>query len=316
MSNFVVAIVGPTACGKTALSVELAKQFNAQIICCDSRTVYRHMDIGTAKPTAGQRQGIPHHMLDLVEPDQPYTAARYKNDADNAITTVQNEGGLPIICGGSGLYFKAALEGLRIPQVPPDAELRQSLNELADRNGNSALHTKLAKLDSIGAKKIHANDRFRLVRALEVSLTTGQPFSHLAGSEPSSYDVLWIGLAVKDRSILQTRIHTRLQAQMKDGLLTEVRDLHNRYGDCNTLMNSINYSEFIAYLTGQMSLAAAEELCLKNNYQLARRQIMWFRRNKDINWFFIDSQCPETVLHDASELITTKLKYVQTSNTA
>jgi tRNA dimethylallyltransferase len=305
----VVAIVGPTASGKTTLGIELAKKFNAQIVCCDSRTIYRFMDIGTAKPTVTEQQGIAHHLLDIVEPDQTYTVAQYANDAARPIAAIHDADALPIVCGGTGLYFKAALEGLKIPEIPPDPMLRQSLNDLAEHGGNLVLHTQLTKLDPVSAARIHINDRFRLVRALEVSLVSGVPFSQMANTNPSAYNILWIGLNVEDRSFLQTRIRERLSEQIKLGLLTEVRVLYERYGDsCNVLMNTINYSEFIPFLNGEITQVAAEEMCLKNNYQLARRQLMWFKRNKDIHWFYIDKQDPEAIFHGAAKLVEAKLQ--------
>jgi tRNA dimethylallyltransferase len=313
INKSVVAIVGPTASGKTALSVELAKQFNGQVICCDSRTVYRHMNIGTAKPTEVEQCGIPHYMLNLVDPDQTYTASRYADDVSKVITAIQNDGAVPIICGGTGLYFKAALEGLQIPQVPPNAELRERLNNLADQQGNVTLHTQLTEVDPVSASRIHINDRFRLVRALEVSLATGTPFSEVARSEPSPYDILWIGLGVENRSILQERIHKRLLQQMDAGLIDEVSKLYDQWGDCDTLLNTINYSEFIPYLAGsitkRITKAESQELCLRNNYQLARRQIMWFKRNQEINWFFIDKLKPEILHLSVAKLVAEKLNF-------
>lgn len=310
----VVAIVGPTASGKTALSIDLAKRFNGEVVCCDSRTVYRFMDIGTAKPTVAQKQGIAHHMLDLVNPDQQYTVAQYARQARQVIASIHKKGGLPIVCGGTGFYFAATLEGLVIPEVAPDADLRQYLNELADKAGNTALHTRLAAFDPVSADRIHTNDRFRMVRALEVYHATGRPFSQLARREAPPYHVLWIALGVEDRSILREAIRLRLDAQMENGLITEVTQLYNRYGNCNSLLNTINYSEFVALISGDHSLEQARQLCLKNNYQFARRQIIWFRRNQQIRWFFIDRQDPKSILSSASDHIEQRLE--QTNNQA
>src|SRR5262249_50830685 len=205
----VVAIVGPTASGKTALSLSISERLPAEIVACDSRTIYRYMDIGTAKPSAAERAHIRHHMLDLVDPDEVYTVAQYKEDGTKAIEDILSRGRVPIVVGGTGFYARALLEGLEIPAVEPQPELRASLRELADAEGRPALHKKLAELDPVSAARIGVNDVFRIIRAIEVSVVCGRPFSDLARRVPPRYDTLWIGLTAANRSILYEAIRRR-----------------------------------------------------------------------------------------------------------
>jgi tRNA dimethylallyltransferase len=184
----VIALVGPTCTGKTALSIELAKNLNGEIIACDSRTVYQYMDIGTAKPTIQERCGIPHHLLDVVTPGEVYTAANYKEQATSALEQIIAQGKIPIVCGGTGLYARALLEGFSMPAVEPNVALREELNQLAQKDGIEALHKILEVLDPVSKGRIQANDRFRIIRAIEVSKALGRPFSEVATRVEVPYD--------------------------------------------------------------------------------------------------------------------------------
>ena len=296
----VVAIVGPTASGKTALSLSISERLPAEIVACDSRTIYRYMDIGTAKPSAAERAHIRHHMLDLVDPDEVYTVAQYKEDGTKAIEDILSRGRLPIVVGGTGFYARALLEGLEIPAVEPQPELRTSLRELADTEGRPALHKKLAELDPVSAARIGVNDVFRIIRAIEVSVVCGRPFSDLARRVPPRYDTLWIGLTAANRSILYEAIRRRYHDQMAQGMLAEVEGLINRFGHSQSVMNTVNYRELATYLDGGMTRAEADQLCVRHNCQLARRQLIWFRANPLINWWCVDEiasdELPEAVL--------------------
>ena len=296
----VVAIVGPTASGKTALSLSISERLPAEIVACDSRTIYRYMDIGTAKPSAAERAHIRHHMLDLVDPDEVYTVAQYKEDGTKAIEDILSRGRLPIVVGGTGFYARALLEGLEIPAVEPQPELRTSLRELADTEGRPALHKKLAELDPVSAARIGVNDVFRIIRAIEVSVVCGRPFSDLARRVPPRYDTLWIGLTAANRSILYEAIRRRYHDQMAQGMLAEVEGLINRFGHSQSVMNTVNYCELATYLDGGMTRAEADQLCVRHNCQLARRQLIWFRANPLINWWCVDEiasdELPEAVL--------------------
>ncbi len=284
----VVAIVGPTGSGKTALSLYLGEKFAGEIVACDSRTVYRCMDIGTAKPTIAERKNLPHHMFDLIDPDQSFTVSAFASQAKTIIEETLSRKHLPIVCGGTGFYARALLEGLSMPDVSPHEDLRQSLNELADREGNPALLAKLQEIDPPTASRLNVNDRFRIIRALEVSIVTGKPFSQLATKVEPPYNTIWIGLTTNDRQVLYDNIDTRFDQQLKDGLIDEVKMLRQRYGDCPTLMKTVNYRQYIDFLQGQITEAEARQLAVRANCNLARKQLIWFRSHRHIEWFARD----------------------------
>jgi tRNA dimethylallyltransferase len=284
----VIAVVGPTASGKTSLSIDLAARFNGEVVACDSRTVYKYMDIGAAKPTEIERRGIPHHMLDVVEPDRVYTVAEFQRAGSEAIRSILSRGKLPIVAGGTGLYSRALLEGLQIPEVSPQEELRDSLKKLAETEGNEALFQKLRELDPPSAEKIMPNDRLRIIRAIEVTITLGRPFSEVTRRVDVPFNVIWLGLNFDDRSILKDRIAQRMQLMMDAGLLDESKFLYERFGATQPILNAVGYRQMINYIDGVWTLDEAIEDCLKHNFQLARKQIMWFRANPDTNWFVVD----------------------------
>ena len=296
-----VAIVGPTCTGKTALSLQLADQLEAEIVACDSRTIYRYMDIGTAKPSAAERLHTRHHLIDVVDPDESYSVAQFKEAGTDVIREIVERGHLPIVCGGTGFYARALLEGLSIPRVPPQPELRASLRKLAEREGNQVLHQQLAELDPESARRININDRFRLVRALEVSIVCGKRFSELAGRTDPPYRTIWIGLTASNRPLLYEAISRRYQGQLQAGMLAEVEQLLKRYGRCQSLMKTANYRELVQYLEGEIDRSQADELSVRHNCQLARRQLTWFRANRLITWFAVDRLSPD----ELSEQVTT-----------
>jgi tRNA dimethylallyltransferase len=303
----VIAIVGPTASGKTALSLKLAEKLPVEIVACDSRTIYRRMDIGTAKPSADEQAAVRHHLLDVADVNEIYTVANYKEAAGQAIDDIHSRGKIPIVCGGTGLYARALLEGLSIPEVPPNQELRDELNEFADKNGNDQLFQRLAALDPVTAERLNANDRYRVVRALEVSITLGKPFSQAATLKPAPYPTIWIGLGVNNRQYIKDLIESRLEEQFNAGLINEVQALLSDYGPTRTLLNAVPYKEVIAYLDGNCSLGEAKLDAIKHNYQLARRQIMWFRANEKTDWFMVDVEDRKRVFSQVTELIDRKL---------
>lgn len=284
----VLALVGPTASGKTSLSVDLAQKFNGEIIACDSRTVYRHMDIGTAKPTLDERKGVPHHMLDVVEPNSVYTVAEFQKDGTAAINSVLSRGKLPIVAGGTGLYSRALLEGLQIPEVAPQEDLRELLRKIAETEGNESLFNRLKDLDPVSAEKIMPNDLFRIIRAIEVSTVLGKPFSEATRRVEVPFNVVWIGLNFEDRSVLKERIALRMSLMMEQGFLGEAKFLHQKFGVTQPILNAVGYRQLFNYIDGVWTLEEAIEDSLKHNFQLARKQIMWFRANPDTIWFFVD----------------------------
>lgn len=293
MKPKVVAIVGPTCSGKTALSLRIAEDLPVEIVACDSRTVYRYFDIGTAKPTVEEQTAVPHHLLDVADPGEVYTVAQYRQQARDAVAAITAKGKLPLVVGGTGFYARALLEGLVIPKVAPQPELRAQLNQFADEEGNIALHRRLEELDPVTAKRLSANDRFRIVRALEVTMTAGEPFSTLTRREDPPFDTLWIGLTANDRSALNESISVRFDQQIREGLLTEVQSLYDRFGPNQAVMNTVNYKELVDHIEGRVSLEEAAELCRLHNRQLARRQLIWFRSNPLIHWLAIDELTKE-----------------------
>lgn len=286
----VLALVGSTCTGKTALSISLAQKLAGEIIACDSRTVYRYLDIGTAKPTMEERQGVPHHLIDMVEPSETYSAAQFAKDSSVVIEKILAAEHCPIVCGGTGFYARALLEGLKIPAVQPQPELREELANLARQHGNRHLWERLYSIDKTTAEKLNENDLFRIIRALEVFNVTGQPFSQVAQKETVPYEVIWCGLRNTNRGLFLSNIKERFHQQMKQGMLEETQALFGKYGANQTIFNTVNYKQLIAFLRGECSMTEVEELAITHNYQLGRRQYMWFKTNKNITWFSRDEQ--------------------------
>lgn len=299
----VIAVVGPTCTGKTALAVRLAQILDGEVLGCDSRTVYRYMDIGTAKPTMAERHGVPHHMFDLVDPDETYTAGRFKREAGELIDNLLARGKAAIVVGGTGLYARALLEGFSMPEVAPDMPRREALENLAREKGIEALHEILRQLDPLSLSRIMPNDRFRIIRAIEVSEILGKPFSEAATVTEPRWNVVWLGLDFSRRELLKERIVERLGQQLSDGVIEETSRIREKYGLTRALLNAVPYKEYLRYLDGLITLEEATEEAVKHNYELARRQLMWFRSNKKMHW--IDASCnsPDQVLAQALDLI-------------
>jgi tRNA dimethylallyltransferase len=302
-NSVVVALVGPTCTGKTALSLELAERLGCEIVACDSRTVYRGMDIGTAKPSSEEQKRATHHMLDVLEPDRFFTVAEFKEMAEPILTKSVNEERAAIVCGGTGLYARALLEGIVIPQVEPQQQLRIDLNMFADRHGNVALHRRLEELDAVSAGRLSANDRVRVIRAIEVSLIAGKPFSQAIAKEDPPYKTLWLGLFWQDREQHRRVISQRFDQQIENGLVKEIKNLFSHPQYKPVLNRALNYKEFAPYLAEEIQLNGVREMCILHNYQLARKQMLWFRGNKQINWFAVDQLSPQKILETAIELI-------------
>jgi tRNA dimethylallyltransferase len=285
-----LVIVGPTASGKTALGIRLAKRFGGEIISGDSMQVYRGMDIGTAKATPEERREIPHHLIDIVDPDVPFSVSEFKRLAREKIEEIHRRGKLPIIVGGTGLYIEAVTHDYLMPHVPENPVLREELRELALREGNEALHLRLREVDPDTADKLHPNDVKRMIRALEVYHGTGQPFSKLAGKGESPYDALWIGLTLR-RDLLYDRINRRVDRMIEDGLVEEVKRLVLKgYHRGLTSMQGIGYKEIIRFLEGEISLEEAVHLIKKGTRKYAKRQFSWFRRLPEIHWFDMEDE--------------------------
>jgi len=264
------------------------------------------MDIGTAKPSEVERESIPHHLFDVVEPDRQFTVAEYKQQAGEKIEELFAREIVPIVCGGTGLYARALLEGLDIPPVAPQPDLRASLTAYAEENGNQSLHDKLREIDPIAADRLNFNDRFRVIRAIEVTSVLGRPFSSISAKSEPPYETVWIGLTVEDRSLLRKDLETRMQAQLAAGLIDEVQGLVAKYGCTRAITNAVNYKEFIDHIRGSRSLKDSIDECITHSYQLARRQIMWFKTNTAINWFSVDRLSREELFARVQAVLTAK----------
>jgi tRNA dimethylallyltransferase len=279
-----LVLAGPTATGKTGLAIALAQHLGGEVVSADSRQIYRGMDIGTAKPTREQRALVPHHLLDVVAPDEAYTLAQYQADAQAAIAAIHARGRLPLLVGGTGLYIRAVVDSLAIPHVPPNPELRQQLEDEAARQGRAALHARLAALDPIGAARIDPANLRRVIRALEVTLLTGQPFSAQQGARPSPYRPLFLGLT-GPRDALYSRADQRVDAMFAAGLVQEVQQLMAAGYDWRLpAMSSLGYQEISSYLRGEMPLEDAVERLKFNTHHYIRRQLTWFRAERRMHW--------------------------------
>jgi tRNA dimethylallyltransferase len=289
-----VAIVGPTAIGKSSLALELGRTFGGEIINADSRQVYRYMDIGTAKPTLEERAVVPHHLIDVVNPDQDFSLALYQSKVRKMIDDIQKRRKPALLVGGSGLYVWAILEGWRIPAVPPDHVMRQELEARAQSEGVKALYEELKQLDPDAAERIDPRNVRRLIRAIEVS-RKGEPFSRLQGKEPF-VNSLVIGLTT-DRTDLYQRIDARVDSMMEKGLLTEVEGLITKgYGFDLSSMSGLGYKQIGMFLQGEIDLPTAIQQIKGNTHRFARHQYNWFRlQDERIHWFDIRKEIKQAV---------------------
>ncbi len=280
----VLALVGPTAIGKTALSLTVATALNAEIISVDSRQVYRGMDIGTAKATAAERASIRHHLLDVVAPDEAYSVALYQRQARTVIAQLHAHGKLPLLVGGSGLYFRAVCDGLVLPPVPPQPELRAEWEARVAAGDLAGLVAELRRLDPVGAARLDLANPRRVIRALEVTRVSGRPFSAWQRRQPPPFRTVWLGLT-RPRAELYARINARASEQIAAGLVEEVRGLVQQgYGYDLPAMQSLGYREIGQYLQGQLTLDEAIASQQQATRRYARRQLTWFRRDERIHW--------------------------------
>ena len=275
----VIAIVGATASGKTAYSIELAKEIDGEIISADSRLVYKGFNIGAAKPTIEERQGIPHYMIDIVEPDFEYSAGLYKQQAKKIINDIIKRGKTPIIAGGTGLYIDILLKNYDLPEIPADRPLREELKKYTKDD----LYNKLLELDSDAGEIIDKNDSKKIIRAIEIIKTTGKSLKNSRGIKPSEYNIKWIGKNF-DRKTLYERIDKRVDIMVENGLVEETKGLLDKYGDIPNITSTIGYREISGYLYDKYSLEEGIALLKKNTRNYAKRQLTWFRKNPDIIW--------------------------------
>lgn len=282
-----VVIIGPTASGKTALSLHLARRFGGEIVNCDSVAVYREFEIGTAKPDHVQRALVPHHLIDIAIPTENFTAGEYARTARAVLAEISGRGALPIVVGGTGLYLRALLEGLF--EGPPRSEdLRQRLRKRSSGRGPGYLHRILRRLDTSAAEKIHPNDDPKLIRAIEVCVVARQPMTELwkEGRDPlRGFRILRIGLD-PDRTALYARINQRASEMFSRGLLEETRELLRKYGgqDIATPLGSLGYKQAAQFIHGEVSLPEAISAAQQGHRNYAKRQMTWFRREPDVHW--------------------------------
>jgi tRNA dimethylallyltransferase len=283
-----LAIVGPTAAGKSRLAIDLARAFDGEIVSADSRQVYRYLNIGTAKSPPQELAMVKHHLIDVVNPDDSFSLAQYQEMANKAVDDIQRRGKLPLLVGGSGLYVWAVLEGWNIPRVPPDIKLRQSLEETVARDGADGLYLELTRVDPEAAGRIDKRNIRRLIRAIEVIRGTGEAFSKLQGKRPPSYPSLMIGLTA-ERAELYRRIDLRVDKMIENGLVDEVRSLIDRgYSLELPAMSGIGYRQIVQHIRGELDIKAAVQQIKFENHRFLRRQQNWFKpRDSRIHWFDI-----------------------------
>jgi tRNA dimethylallyltransferase len=293
----VLGLVGPTGVGKTDLALALAERLPVEVVSADSRTVYRWMDIGTAKPTLDERRRVAHHLLDVVDPDQSYSLALYQQQALEAIARIQARGRVPLLVGGAGLYVSAVSEGLAIPDVPPDDAYRRSLEEDARVRGWRALQDELATVDPASAARIDPRNVRRVIRALEVFRATGRPFSEWQKPDPArGVECLLIGLRL-ERAELYARIDRRIDGWMASGFIDEVRSLLDRgYAAELPAMSGIGYREVARYVRGALDIETATLAFKRATHQYARRQMTWFNARANITWLNGAEATPEGLL--------------------
>lgn len=286
----VAAVVGPTASGKTALGVEIAKALDGEVISADSMQIYRGMDIATAKPTAEEMQGIPHHLIDFLDRGTAFSVADYVELAGKVIKEVDSRGKLPVIVGGTGLYISSLLENIKFADIECDEKLRKRLENEAAEKGNEYLFEKLKIADPESAAELHPNNLVRVIRALEVFELTGKKLSQYKAEsrlEETPYDSVIIGLSYSDRQILYDRINRRVDIMVESGLVEEARTVFES-GNMKTAGNAIGYKELIPYFRNECSLEECVEKIKQETRRYAKRQLTWFRKNAKIHWIMLD----------------------------
>lgn len=285
----VLAVVGPTASGKTRLGIELAKRYGGEIVSADSMQIYKGMDVASAKPTEAETQGIPHHLMGFLDIGESFSAADYARLANEKIREILGRGRLPIIVGGAGLYVDSLLDNVRFSEVGADEAYRAELRLFADENGAEALHARLAEADPEAAASIHPNNVVRVIRALETVKLSGRRISELKAEsrlEESPYDSLIIGLNYEDRSVLYRRIDARVDEMARNGLVEEARALWEA-GGMATAANAIGYKEFVPYFEGEAGLEETLDAIKRETRRYAKRQLTWFRKNQRIRWIIL-----------------------------
>lgn len=305
ISNFqspisLCALVGPTCTYKSKFAIDLVSKYPYfEIVSADSRLVYKGMDIGTSKPNFEDRKKVPHHMIDIVEPDFDYSVGLYKKECEKKVNEVFNRDKIPLFVGGTGLYLNSVLIGLDIPEVKADISLRKELKEMPQEK----LYTKLGKLDPEAAKIIHKNDNFRTIRALEVIYKTNRLFSELKKVQELPFNVIWLGVAYKDRNMHTKKIHERTKDFTRNGFIDEVKLLLSKYGELELFKNTIGYKEAIDLLKNRTTKDEMIEKIILATRRFAKRQMTWFRANKNIKWLYLDDLSYKDAFEDICKLL-------------
>ena len=310
----VIAIVGPTASGKTSLAVEIAKLLDTEIISADSRQIFKEFNIAVAKPSQEEMQDVKHNLIGIINPDEEYTVANFADDAKKIMQNLYSKNKIPVVVGGTGLYFRILLENFDIPKVPPNKELREKLQDIAKKQGNEAVHKILYELDEKLAKDMHPNNIVKIIRAVEVSKMLGIPMSEAQKikKEPE-FDVLWIGLGHlngDERQFLYDRTDARVDTMLKNGLESEARHLFEKYGKISSLMHTIGYQEFEEYFENKISYETTIEKIKQNTRRYAKRQLTWFRKNEHIHWLDIKNKTKKELTTECIEIIQNKWNIV------
>ena len=278
MKPKVIAVVGPTASGKTKLAIELAHKLNGEVVSADSRLVYKGFDIASAKPTMEEREGIPHHMIDIVEPEFNYSAGNYVEDAKRAIEDILSRNKTPIVAGGTGLYFRVLLEHYDLPKVETDFELRANL----EKRSKEDLLEELEKVDKITYERIKDANLRRIIRALELIKTLKKPLSEIQLEKEPEYNVEWIIPEIPSREWLYDRINKRVDIMVEMGIIDETKNLIAKHGRIGNIVDTIGYKEILTYLDGQATLDSALDKLKQHSRNYAKRQLTWFRKNPNL----------------------------------
>ena len=310
----VIAVVGPTASGKTSLSIEIAKHFSGQVVSADSMQIYEKMNIATAKPTDDEMQGIKHHLIGFQPIDKKFSVAEYVTLGKECIEKIHNQGDLPVVAGGTGLYVDSLLQNIQFSKEENNTEIREELTEIFDSKGAEFMLEFLREIDPQTAEKLHLNDKSRIIRALEIYKATGKTMTEqkiLSREEESPFDVLYIGINYRDRNVLYERINRRVDIMMENGLLEEAKDFYNIPAD-KTACQAIGYKELAPYFNGEKTLEDCLESLKIETRHYAKRQLTWFRKNENINWIYPDDyENSEDIYKSVFEIVDKFLKEVR-----
>ncbi|MGD6832804.1 tRNA (adenosine(37)-N6)-dimethylallyltransferase MiaA [Sutcliffiella halmapala] len=305
----VIVIIGPTAVGKTRLSVELAQRVNGEIISGDSMQIYKEMDIGTAKVSKEEMQGVPHYLIDVKEPTEPYSVAEFQREVRELIDVISKKGCVPIIAGGTGLYIQSVLYDYQFSDTGKDEEIRLRLEKQVEEEGMERVFEELRRIDPVSAENIHPNNVRRVIRALEVFQATGKTMAEYQESQEQEllYDVAFVGLTM-DREVLYDRINLRVDLMVEQGLFEEVESLYKKgIRDCQSIQ-AIGYKELYGYFDGKLSKEQAIEALKQNSRRYAKRQLTWFRNKMDVTWFDMTGADFEVILEEIFLFVAGKLQ--------